>query len=95
MALVGAGQSGVECVISYFCIVNLPGAPGQDIQVLDAADDGAARQRLAEVAARWPGFETLSLYHGERLVSVQGNPHWGLTSVEDRDLMSGVLSIAA
>lgn len=95
MALVLADQTGDACVISYFCIVNLPGSPGRDIHVLDAADDTAARNGLAEVAAQWPGFETVALYHGERVVMVAGNAHWGLTSVEDAELMGASLAEAA
>ncbi|MBN9465040.1 hypothetical protein [Brevundimonas sp.] len=62
---------------SYYCIVNLPGVPVRDICVLDAASDAAANQALDEVAQRWPGFETLYLYRGERMVTVLSNPGLG------------------
>lgn len=95
IALVFADQSGDACVISYFCIVNLPGSPVRDIHVIDAPDDAAARRGLADVASRWPGFETVALYHGERVVMVAGNPHWGLASVEDPEHPGGGLAEAA
>ena len=62
---------------SYYCIVNLPGVPVRDICVLKAEDDRAADRALADVAATWPGFETLYLYCGERLVTVLSNPALG------------------
>lgn len=62
---------------SYYCIVNLPGVPVRDICVLDAASDLVANQALDEVARRWPGFETLYLYCGERMVTVLSNPALG------------------
>lgn len=65
---------------SYYCIVNLPGVPVRDICVLKAEDDRAADRALADVAATWPGFETLCLYCGERLVTVLSNPALGFAA---------------
>jgi len=60
-------------VISYYCIVNMPGVPCREIAALNAADDAAARARMAHLARGWPGFETIGLYDGERAVSVLTN----------------------
>jgi hypothetical protein len=65
---------GRSSVNSYFCIVNLPGAPVRDIEVLDCRDDASAAAALDRVTTRWPGFETVYLYEGERLVAVRANP---------------------
>lgn len=67
----------IFAVISYYCIVNMPGLPVRDIAVVDAANDGSARQALEGVAHQWPGFETVYLYQGERLVTVHANPTLG------------------
>lgn len=64
-------------VISYYCIVNMPGVPAREIRVLDASDDAAARSAMASVMAEWVGFSTLCLYHGERLIEVRSNPALG------------------
>lgn len=64
-------------VISYYCIVNMPGVPAREIRVLKADDDAAARNALAAVVDEWFGFSTLCLYHGERLVEVRSNPDLG------------------
>ena len=72
---------------SYYCIVNLPGGPVRDICVLDAANDTAANQALEGIARNWVGFETLSLYCGERLVTVLSNPALGFAApLPDLDL---------
>ncbi|WP_343793234.1 hypothetical protein [Brevundimonas kwangchunensis] len=55
----------------------MPGLPVRDIAVVDAADDGSARRALEDVAHQWPGFETVYLYQGERLVTVHANPALG------------------
>ena len=57
-----------------------PGVPVRDICVLKAEDDRAADRALADVAATWPGFETLCLYCGERLVTVLSNPALGFAA---------------
>jgi len=64
-------------VFPYFCIVHLPRCADRDIQVLKAADDAAARAEAAEIARRWPGFETVVTYSGERVVGVMSNPLLG------------------
>jgi hypothetical protein len=64
-------------VISYYCIVNMPGVPAREIRVLDARDDASARKALDPVMAEWFGFSTLCLYHGERLIEVRSNPDLG------------------
>lgn len=61
---------------SYYCIVNLPGVPVREI----AAVDAAAHEAMQGLAARWPGFETVALYHGERPVSVLVNPDPGFAT---------------
>lgn len=70
-------QIGESGVISYFCIVNMPGVPAREIRVLEAQDDAAARAGLALVAAEWIGFDTICLYHGERFIQVLSNPALG------------------
>ena len=62
---------------SYYCIVNLPGVPVREIAALGAGDDARARAELAGLAERWPGFETIELYYGERPVFVLANPSPG------------------
>ena len=81
---------------SYYCIVNLPGVPVRDICVLKAEDDRAADRALADVAATWPGFETLCLYCGERLVTVLSNPALGFAPpIPDLDLADVRFATAA
>lgn len=67
-------------MISYYCIVNLPGVPVREITAIDAADDAAARHAMSAVAVAWPGFETIALYEGERLVSITANPTLGFAT---------------
>ncbi|GAA0869180.1 hypothetical protein GCM10009116_10160 [Brevundimonas basaltis] len=62
---------------SYYVIVNTPGVPVCEIAVLNAVDDATAREEAKQLARRWPGFETIALYDGERSVSVLANPHLG------------------
>jgi len=64
-------------VISYYCIVNMPGVPAREIEVLDASDDRSAITAIQAVAHRWIGFDTIELYHGERVVKVLSNPSMG------------------
>lgn len=64
-------------MISYFCIVNMPGVPAREIRVLEASDDTSAISALKAVMAEWIGFSTICLYHGERLVRVRSNPELG------------------
>jgi len=64
-------------VISYYCIVNMPGVPAREIQFLSARDDAAAVRALASVAEQWIGFDTICLYHGERFIDVVSNPGQG------------------
>lgn len=66
-------------MFSYFCIVNTPGKPDSEISVLAARDDLSARIEMTTLTDKWPGFETICLYQGERLVAVLGNPRMGLT----------------
>lgn len=61
----------------YFCILNMPAAPAREIAVLDAANDAAAKDASEALAWRWPGFETIEIYEGERLVAVVSNPSLG------------------
>ncbi|WP_292171653.1 hypothetical protein [Brevundimonas sp.] len=35
---------------------------------------------MADLAAHWPGYETICLYQGERPVAVLGNPRMGLVT---------------
>lgn len=67
-------------MFSYFCIVNTPGRPDSEISVLAAHDDVSARAAMTALADQWPGFETICLYQGERVVAVLGNPRMGLAS---------------
>ena len=67
-------------VFSYFCIVNTPGRPDREIAVLAVRDDVSARAAMTELAAHWPGYETICLYEGERPIAVLGNPHMGLAT---------------
>jgi hypothetical protein len=62
---------------SYYCILNTPGVPVREIAVLKAADDASATVEARCVAGRWPGFETVVVYEGERLVAVVANPSLG------------------
>lgn len=62
---------------AYYCIVNLPGVPVRDIAAVAAADDAGARAEAERLAARWPGFETIALYDGERSVAVIANSSLG------------------
>ncbi|MEH6665380.1 MAG: hypothetical protein V7678_11050 [Brevundimonas sp.] len=64
-------------MISYYCIVNLPGVPVRDIVAVDAADDAAAKAAMRRLSVRWPGYETIALYAGERSVAVMANPALG------------------
>ena len=65
---------------SYYCIINLPGAPVREIAALGARDDAAAERETVRLADRWPGFETVALYDGERSVFVLANPHLGFAA---------------
>lgn len=76
-------------MFSYYCIVNLPGAPFREIAVVGAAGDAAAKDEMLRLAACWPGFETIALYEGERCVAVLTNPQLG----PDRKRLEG--SVAA
>ena len=67
-------------MFSYFCIVNTPGRPDSEISVLAVDDDTSARAAMAELADRWPGYETICLYQGERPIAVLGNPRMGLAT---------------
>lgn len=67
-------------VFSYFCIVNVPGQPDREIQVIAANDDDEARANLASVVRAWPGYETIVLYEGERVLSVIGNAAMGFAA---------------
>lgn len=67
-------------VFSYFCIVHTPGRPDSEISVLAARDDVSARAEMTLLSEKWPGFETICLYEGERAVAVLGNPRMGLAS---------------
>ena len=62
---------------AYFCILNMPAAPAREIAVLPAANDREAQDASFAVAWRWPGFETVEVYEGERLVGIIGNPDLG------------------
>lgn len=64
-------------MISYYCIVNMPGVPAREIQFLSANDDASALRDLASVAEQWVGFDTICLYHGERFIKVLSNPAQG------------------
>jgi len=62
---------------SYYCIVNLPGVPVREIAVITADTDASAEAEMANLAGRWPGFETIALYDGERAVAVLADPRLG------------------
>lgn len=64
-------------MISYYCIVSLPGVQVGDVVVLKGADDDAARAEMTRVSTQWPGYETIALYAGERCVAVLSNPILG------------------
>ncbi|MFN3815109.1 hypothetical protein [Brevundimonas sp.] len=64
-------------MISYFCIVSLPGVPVRDIVVLAAENDAAAEVAMKRLLTQWPGYETIALYAGERSVTVLSNPALG------------------
>lgn len=70
-------EPGVYPVISYYCIVSLPGVQVRDIVVVGAANDAAAKLELKRLAVQWPGFETIALYQGERVIHVMANPFLG------------------
>jgi hypothetical protein len=55
----------------------MPGAPVREIAAVGAADDISAESAAIGLSARWPGFETIELYEGERVVAVLTNPHLG------------------
>ena len=67
-------------MFSYFCIVHLPGRPDREICVVAANDDATALSELTRVGHRWPGFETVVLYDGERVLGVLSNPGMGFAS---------------
>lgn len=56
-------------MFSYYCIVNLPDAPAREIAGVSATDDLGAQASVKRIADQWPGFDTIELYEGERLVS--------------------------
>ena len=58
----------------YYCIVNLPGVPAREIAVLAVRDEASAGEDLVRFAERWPGYETIALYSGERAIAVLANP---------------------
>ena len=64
---------------AYYCIVNDPGAPVREIAVLKASDDASATMEAQRLASRWPGFETVEVYHCERRVAAIANPEDGFT----------------
>ena len=74
------GHPGSVGVIAYYCIVNMPGVPVREIAVLHAGDDVAAGAQAARLAQRWPGYETIALYEGERCVAVLANPSLGFAA---------------
>lgn len=67
-------------MLSYYCIVNLPGAPVREIAALKAADDVEARAGLRRLARAWPGYETIALFDGERPVATLANPALGFAT---------------
>lgn len=67
---------------SYYCIVNMPGVPAREIQVLDAGTDAGAIEALSPIADRWAGYDTICLYQGERVVKVLSNPALGFPQNE-------------
>lgn len=64
-------------MFSYYCIVNLPGAPVREIAAVGAVNDAEARAGLHRLARVWPGFETIALFDGERPVATLANPALG------------------
>lgn len=64
----------------YFCIVNLPGVPFREIAAVGTLDDAGACEAMRGLAARWPRFETIALYDGERPVSALANPDLGFAT---------------
>ena len=62
---------------AYYCIVNMPGVPVREIAALNAVGDAGARAEAARLAERWPGYETIALYEGERSLGVLANPSLG------------------
>ena len=64
---------------SYYCIINTPGAPAREIVAIRAMDDVSARATALTLTAQWPGYETVTLYEGERPVAVLANPLLGFT----------------
>lgn len=75
-----AANQRISRVFSYFCIVHLPGSPDREICVIAANDDTAALSEMNQVGRRWPGFETVVLYDGERVLGVLSNPRMGFAS---------------
>lgn len=65
---------------SYYCILNTPGVEGREIAVLNAVSDAVATVEARRLANRWPGFETIVVYQGERLVAVVANPSLGFAT---------------
>lgn len=65
---------------SWYCIVNLPGVPVREIAAVRASDDAGACEAMRGLATRWPGFETIALYDGERRVAVLANPDPGFAT---------------
>ncbi len=65
---------------SYYCILNTPGVPTREIAVLKATNDAGAAVEARRLAHRWPGFETVVVYEGERLVTVLSNPLLGFAA---------------
>jgi hypothetical protein len=58
--------------------VNLPGVPVREIAAIPAKSDAGAEAEMACLAERWPGFETITLYDGERTVSVLSDRRLGI-----------------
>lgn len=65
---------------SYYCILNTLGVAVREIAVLKATDDPSATVEARLLAKRWPGFETVVVYDGERLVAVIANPSLGFAT---------------
>lgn len=63
----------------YFCIVNIPGVPGREIAALNATNDLDAREAMVRITVSWPGYETIELYRGERLIAMMANPWLGFS----------------
>lgn len=82
-------------MFSYFCIVNTPGRPDSEISVLSAQDDASAKKAMIDLSDRWPGYETICLYQGERPIAVLGNPHMGLMTEGLIDFDLDTTSVAA